>query len=142
MKSDPALEQVALLSRQATDNESSFLRHILLAASSMLGILISLHSEPPKYLYSRWVFVLSVLTLALAILLGTLALYDLSKLARRAQKALSEEGVAAIRECRSKRPIYVAHSGYYAFCEKSTYVLLLTSLALLCSYAVCNTFGL
>lgn len=137
---DSTLEQVARLSREATDKESEFLRYILLAASGMLGILISLHSASPECLYSRWAFLLSVLSLALAILLGSLVLYDLSKLARRAQEMLSEEYAAAIREHRPQKPIFLTHARYYAFCEIATYILLLLSLVLLCAYAVCNTF--
>lgn len=135
-------EQGARLSREATDKESAFLQHILLVASSMFGILISLHPKSPEYLYSRWGFVLSVLSLALAILLGSLALYGRSRLARRAQKRLSEEGRAAIREHRPMSPVYLSLSGYYALCEKAVYTLFLIALVLLCTYALCNTFGI
>lgn len=136
------LEQGARLSREATDKESEFLRYILLAASSIFGILISLHPKSPEYIYSRWVFLLSVLTLALALLLGSLALYGRPRLPRRAQKRLSEESRAAIREHRPMNPVYITVSGYYSLCEKAAYTLLLIALVLLCTYALCDTFGI
>lgn len=136
------LRQGSRLSLRAADKEYAFLQHLLLVSSSIFGILISLHPNTPEYLYSRWVFVLSALTLGAAILCNTVALYAQSRLVRRTQKMLSEEGIAAIHEKRHIRPVRINKLRYHVFCEIATYVLLLIALVLLCVYAVCKSFGL
>lgn len=139
---EPVLKQLAQLSREASAKESAFLQHILLVASSTFGILISLHPSVPEYRYSRLGFVLSVAILGLAILCNAIALFAQSRLPRRAQKDLSEEGRAAIRENRPVNQICVQRKKYHVFCERATYILLVVALISLCSYAVCNAFAL
>lgn len=135
-------EQIEGLSREAEAKESSFLQHILLVTSSTLGILVSLHPSAPEHRYSRWVFVLSVVALGMALLCDTLSLYAQTRLVRRAQKKLSEECSSAIRENRSMNPVCVGREKYHVFCERATYILLVIALICLCSYAVCNAFAL
>ena len=133
-------EQIERLSREAEAKESSFLQHILLVTSSTLGILVSLHPSAPEHRYSRWVFVLSVVALGMAVLCNTFSLYARTRLVRRAQKELSDECSKAIRENRPMNPVCVGWE-YHVFCERATYILLVVALISLCSYAVCNAFG-
>lgn len=134
-------EQIERLSREAEAKESSFLQHILLVTSSTLGILVSLHPSAPEHRYSRWVFVLSVVALGMAVLCNTFSLYARTRLVRRAQKELSDECSKAIRENRPMNPVCVGWEKYHVFCERATYILLVVALISLCSYAVCNAFG-
>lgn len=59
--------------------EYSFYKHLLLVASSILGILISLHQTGSSPLYARVTFFLAVVLLTLGILALSVVVYDYTK---------------------------------------------------------------
>ena len=111
------LEKLEQLARESTEKQCTFLQHILLVASSSLGILISLHPTTPEHLYSRWGFLLSVILLGLSVASGTGTLYSQTKLVDRARKAFADECVKSLEEKRSPRMVYIAKTKIHVFCE-------------------------
>ena len=136
------LEKLEDLAREFAEKQCTFFQHILLVASSSLGILISLHPTTPVLRYSRWGFLLSVILLGLAVASGTITLYSQTKLVDRARQAFADECVKSLEEKRPPKMVTVAKTRIHVFCEKATYILLSLGWLCLCAYAVCRSYGI
>jgi hypothetical protein len=122
---------------QAVRKRESFFRHALLVASSIFGILISLHSNNSQYLHIRLVFFLSTAFLACGILLTGVALFDHANLASRLRElhykavetAVKAGGIdiGSLQLKELKRTI---------FCEKCSLALFVSSVILLTVYTL------
>ena len=126
------LSELSDITQESADIQRSFLQHALLVSSSMLGILVSLHTTTPQCRWLRWVFALAVGVLANAI-----ALYAQTRLADRVVRKYAAEYKAALSEHRQLHPVVVNKTMLHTACERATYILLLSALLLLGIYAVC-----
>ena len=80
------IQMITNLTNESTEKQAEFYRNILVVSASVLGILISLHTQQSSVLYIRLVFALSVLLLLLGTLSISLLLFDLSLLPERTRQ--------------------------------------------------------
>ena len=127
------------ITEQSNLNKQSFLQSLLLLASSILGILMSLHSTHSECLYIRLVFVLSTILLLVGNICLSVVLYDFSNLPKRMAVLLEKE----VRNAKSKAvevpPLLVNHKKRTSILEKIAYVLLITGLVLQVVYSALLT---
>lgn len=69
----------------------SFFQNILIASSSVFGIIVSLHPYAPQCQYTRWVFLCGIVLLSLGILASGLSLYILSTVYDRMRAKLLKQ---------------------------------------------------
>ena len=131
------LSELSDITQESADIQRSFLQHALLVSSSMLGILVSLHTTAPQGRWLRWVFALAVGILVLGVLANAIALYAQTRLADRVVRKYAAEYKAALSEHRQLHPVVVNKTMLHTACERATYILLLSALLLLGIYAVC-----
>ena len=74
---------------QATEKVIDFYRHLLTVSAGSLGLLTGLHASSAECLYTRLVYLLVVVTLAIGILTSAIVLHGLSMLPARVQKNIS-----------------------------------------------------
>jgi hypothetical protein len=130
----------AKLASESSRNKETFFRHVLLVASSIFGILISLHSSNSLCLYIRVAFVFSVALLGCGILLAGMSLYDRAHYAegmRQAHYSAVETAIAEREEDISE--LCVKEKKRTKVFETCSLALLFTSVLSLIVYAVLRT---
>jgi hypothetical protein len=130
------LETQADLAAQSSDKQAAFFQHILLVSSSILGILISLHTNTSAILYIRLVYVLSVASLALGVLTTGIVVYDHSRMLEDLRRKHNRESIDALKDDRKLNPVYATKKKRTSFCEKYSLFLLVIGLFLLTIYAI------
>lgn len=113
-----------------------WLQHVLLLASTLFGILISLHSNISYNLYARWNFALAIVLLALGILTTSIALYAHVDTLKRIRILYAKEAQNAIREGRATGYVNVNERKVFGICESIGYLCLIACVLLLASYSV------
>jgi hypothetical protein len=143
---DDELEEKKVELSEITQAENEKLciwfRHILFVISTLLGILVSLHTNIPGCLYVRLCFSLSNVLFAMAIagMLAVCYTYSAGS-ARSARTAYQNELLAAIREGRKLRPVGVNISKVFFLVEKASYVCIALALLLLAVYSLLIAFN-
>jgi lysylphosphatidylglycerol synthetase-like protein (DUF2156 family) len=125
-------EQSNLLS----EKRSAWRHQLLVAASALFGILISLQSTGTQSQCTRLAFALAIVLLALGILSTAIALYEQIDAIDRSRKAYSAESQAAFREGREMKPVAVRARKLFSFCAGASYICFGLSVLLLAVYAV------
>ena len=121
----------------------SFFQSILVASSSVFGILISLNDTFLQSQCIRLVFALSIVLLTLGILFSAIALYDLSTIYDRIRKELLKAEFDNVCDGRPHTPGNVRSgnrsiSKVFQICSVSSLLLSLISLMV---YALLITFN-
>lgn len=130
------------LSSRAMQEEASLFRNIMIAASSMLGIVAALHTTNSTTLYIRLAFSLSLVLFALGILLAGSVLYIHANYSKRVLRGHSDriQQLEADDEGEGtsprKRKLY---PWYHRWCVTATYISLIGALLLLTIYAVLSS---
>ena len=124
------------LSEKANEKTLSLWQHILLVSSSIDGVLISLHTESPSYLYIRLVFLLSVFLLSVGVSCSAIVLFDLTALHERARQEFLHEYEKAIQDDRKLKPVYVGYKKRTLICQKTSYWCFALSMLLLLTYTI------
>jgi hypothetical protein len=130
------IKMIAEQSNLLTEKLSEWHHRLLVAASALFGILISLHTTSQVCPLARLTFAAAIVSLALGILLTAYSLYREIDAIRRARKAYVEESVAALREGRATDPVVARERKRFVFCAKASYTCFAFSVLLLALYAV------
>ncbi len=131
------IKQYVKMTRQASKIKMGFLQHILIVASSILAIILSLHTNNSQVAYLRWVFVVSVVFLLIGTLSMVVALFDYSNLPERARQTYFDEIMDAIKNnTELKEVISIFDRKRTKFFEKSSYSFLVLGLILFVTYNV------
>jgi hypothetical protein len=129
-------EQLSEVVKEATEKRISFFQYVLLVSSSILGIIISLHTTNSQCLYIRLVFVLSVIFLLLGALCMVVVLYDFSNFPERARQAYLTEIGNAMKNDEKVQPVFVNPHKRTLIFEKLSYIFLFLGLISLVTYTV------
>jgi hypothetical protein len=125
------------LSAQRYSTYYSWLRHILLMASGLIGILISLHTKKSESLCEHYSFVLTIGLLGLGILTGSISLYDEIHSLDRHRKVLAEAVAKRLKHGTSYGQISVIdRAKIFILTEWICYLSFALSLVSLIVYAV------
>ena len=125
---------------QATEKVIDFYRHILTVSAGSLGLLTGLHASSAECLYTRLVYLLVVVTLAIGILTSAIVLHGLSMLPARVQKEYLEERRSATREGRPTRSVLVYAKKLTVWAEQCCLVSLSISLIGIVVYVCLTSF--
>lgn len=131
-----SLVTLAQQSNLPTEKRSTFHHRLLVASSSLFGVLIALHTKVEAGLPARMAFSAAILSLAIGILLCSLALYHEIDATSRARKLYTEESIAALRESRATEPVSAPERKIFVLCAKAAYICFAISVLLLASYVV------
>ena len=118
------------------EKQVAFSQHVLLLSSSLLGILIALHSSGTQSPPPHWVFALATTLLAMGIPLTTIGLYGHIDTLKRAQEAYADELQSARNEHRDARIVAISARKVFSLCEKIGYIFLLLSVLMFALYSV------
>lgn len=127
------------LAEEASNKKSSLFSNLLIASTSMLGIVVSLHTPTEIQLYIRLVFVVALLLFVFGILAVAIVLHSHIMAVKQLRALYAEECIRALREDRSPDMVQVNPSRLYRFCEKAGYICLAAGLLTLTTYAILLT---
>ena len=132
-------EQIKNLNRlkvEAESKQDTFFQQLLIVSSTLLGLIVSLHTTNSPLLYIRLVYVAALALLSLGVLATAVAVYGRAKthalLAERFQTELN----TALHTDRQVEPVYTRHSKVTLFCQKASLLLLVVGVLLLACYGV------
>lgn len=128
--------ELAHNSRLAT---TAVFQSLLVAATSILGILVALHSTHGASLYIRWVFALALGLLLLGILFAGVVLHSVASYAWRAYREHWEWYTKIAQGKPVKNPLHIPEYKYPHYFEAATYIALIGALILLTTYAVLSS---
>jgi hypothetical protein len=132
-----SFEQLSTLAEKRDEKVFGFIKQVLLMASSLLGILVSLHKTSSEIRFSRLSFSFSVGLLALGILLLIIALSaEVAKHRSMFLKRKAEVSTQLSDESYRPKMIFGNPSKIYRFCETFGYISLSLSIISLAVYAV------
>lgn len=117
---------------------SSFLRHVLLIASTILGVLISFHSTDSLCKTARISFAISLVLLSLGILLLSIGLYEqVSSHVRLARNSWAKlRKLVLENELIDDTENLIFPRKIYSICEKTGYISLILSVVSLTVYGI------
>lgn len=137
MNPDFAKKKITELSIEATKQEATFLQHTLLISTTLLAILVSFKSEETNCCSNR-IFILTIVSLCLTILFNGISFYEQIRIFRRAGADLLKE----IENPQQKDFLDTSKTKFHLICLYITYVLLILTPILLCTYGVLNALNL
>jgi hypothetical protein len=123
-------------SRLSVEKRFAYQQYLLIPASTLLGILISLHGSNLNTLYTRLFFSLAIVALVCGILTNALSLYGHVDAVNRAQKAGIQEVSSALREHREVNYVSAPERRVFVACERIAYTSYALSLVFLSLYTV------
>lgn len=132
-------KQVFEQSNQITKERALWMQRILFVGVTLFGILVSLHSNTPTNRYTRLCFAVACASLALGILLLSIASYAHIAVQTRARNKYAEEVRNAIDENRGVNAVRVDKLKPFSICEAVAYIALLLSVLLLGAYSLLLT---
>ena len=135
-KLQEAVRKLQELTMASYEKQLSFLYHLLLVSSSVLSIVISLHTSNEAPLYIRWAFAIAVILLTLGVLACSIALYCQKEIAERGRQKYIEEHIQAMRNGELHEATLVEKTRLHKICERLTYILLPAAIVLLALYAI------
>jgi len=127
-------EQLTELTEKIGERQSEWFRHLLLIASSLLGILVSLHSKTDNGYSARLIFLLVVFFLMFGILTGSLCLYAEIHAMKKAKRLYIEEAKNSLAENRDIQAVFSKKPLWFSVCQVSTYIIFSGSVMLLAVY--------
>lgn len=114
----------------------SFIKQVLLLATTLFGILIALHKYPSLNCTHRIIFSLSLVLLSLSILFLIIASHGLIEVYTRLMKHLQEELQSPFLSQIANEPSYGIAPSFYKYAELIGYTLFSLSLISLTVYAI------
>ena len=147
MNYQEAERAIGILTNEILAQRGSYIRHILLLASGLFGILIALHSGVRSDITSHYnstpvrvLFAIAISLLALGLLLGALSLYAEVDTRTRAYQALQAELDKAKRENRAVEKTGAGRRKIFVFFEIACYVSLVLAVLCLALYSFLLVF--
>lgn len=134
-KLNSLIQQLQEVMQERNAKHYAFLRHILLMASGLFGVLVSFHSKAPADQGDRLYFLIALGTLALGILFGSFALYSEVSCLKRLQKGLAEEGKCMLQQGRDQQGVFLKPSWFFRIVELACYTSFFVSIAMLVTYS-------
>lgn len=123
-----------LMDERAVKNET-WVKQILLMASGLIGILISLHKNRSEDICEHYIFVTTIALIGLGILSGSIYLYESidtnNRMVRQLKKYLSLSG-----ESQNEKLIFLKPSIFYVIMKYVFYASLILSIPSLVIYAM------
>jgi hypothetical protein len=116
-------------------------QYLLLPASTLLGILTSLHKNDLGTLCARLFFALAIALLACGILTNAIALYSHIDAVSRLRKAGDQDVSDALREHREVNYVSAPGRKIFAVCETAAYAAYVLSLVFLSLYTIFMTWA-
>lgn len=119
----------------------SFFQNILIVASAVFGILVSLHDTTAQSQCIRWVFLPGIVLLALGILTAAIVLYDLATAYDRLRQELLKGECDNVCAGKGYKPenVKVGNRNRIRFFQKCSVFSLLFSLVILTTYVILIT---
>lgn len=127
------------LSNLLAEKRASWSQQLLLASSTLLGILVSLHSRSSDNLYVRLCFALAIVLLCIGILMTGISLYSYVDAISRTREEFVKEAILAAREHRAAQNVSVPTKKINVFCEKTSYICFASCVLVLSLYMVLNS---
>lgn len=124
------------LTNLLAEKKSSWHQQLLIASTTLFGVLIALQQGNASLLAARLTFALAVAFLAIGILLIAISLYSHVDAISRARKLATDESIKALREERAMNPIAAKEKKKFQICEKLAYICYALSMILLTIYVV------
>ncbi len=122
--------------KESVDKKIAWLQHILLVSSSILGIILSLHSATQQCLHIRLVFAVAVVLLLCGVLLTGYVLYIFSNLAEKTRESFHKAIDTALKNDKEVEAVFVPKKKSTPIFEKISYVCLISSLFLFVLYSI------
>lgn len=129
------LEKLAEMRKEALSEQIALYQQLMIGASALLGVLISLYTGRPETPSVRWLFISAITSLTAALLAIGLVLFDRTMLKARLWKAFQMELAQAALEDRKAKTVSVPDRKRTIWLEKIFLVLLPASLVILLLYA-------
>lgn len=129
------------LAEEVANKKSSLFSGLLIASTSMLGILISLHTPSQIPLHIRLVFVAALLLFVFGIVAVATLLYTHIAAVKQLRALYTDESIRAHREGRNPDMVKVNPSMLQKACELATYICLAAGLLTLTVYAILVTLA-
>lgn len=137
----PTFHKTQELTRDSFEKQLSFHQHILLVSSSVLSIVISLHSYNESPLYIRVIFISAVILLTLGVLTCAIALYSQKEITERGRQAYISAHIEALRTGKNPGVVSIKKTSLHKTCETLTCILLPLSIVLLAIYTILENFS-
>lgn len=138
---DESLDKLILLTQKRDELHYDFLKHILLMASSLLGILVALHTGSTEHVYSYICYCLGVGLLCCGILLLSSTLYARVLSLNRQVKDSAADILQQIRTNAPQGELNVLYLPRWSvFFERVAYVSFCLSLVFLTAYAILSGY--
>ena len=128
------------LAQLLAEKRAQWFQHILLVGTTLLGILVSLHTNSSSNLYVRLCFALSIVQLALGLLLSGMLLYSFQEAIARTRQDYLEKAKLAVRENKQPDGASAPPKKIYIIAEKAAYICLASSFLFLTLYVVLYSF--
>jgi hypothetical protein len=129
------IEQLVDLTNLSADKQLAFFQQLLVVASGILGIVVSLHTSTSPHMYVRILFVVAIAMLAIGILMTVVVLFDHARLVERVRQSLRIEIQSALKENRKLNLVSIEKKKRTLFCEKGSLCILSVGLIELVIYA-------
>jgi len=120
----------------ALSKRESFFQQLLIVSSTLLGIVISLHTTNSPHLCIRLVFVAALVLLALGVLATVFVVFDFLQIRHQSRQVYLTELNTASQNNRPVGYVQVEAKKRTAFLEKSSLLFFVSGLIVLTSYAV------
>jgi len=133
------IDKHSKITKEAIRQKVSFLQNVLLASTSIVGILISLHNNNSQCLNIQLVFLLSVVLLSFGILCLALVLFDFSTIECRSAESFRKEIGESIENGVPLNLVPTTEKKFTSFFEVCSYVFLLMGFISLVIYSVLDT---
>ncbi|WP_419510768.1 hypothetical protein [Alistipes sp.] len=135
-------EKVCELSMELNRRRISWLQHILLLASALLGLLAGLNPDLGYSLTIRVLYALTLIFLAFGIICGAIALYGFQvKIGKEMYEKFKAELIDALKENRELNSISDNLPNGYLWASRVCSCLFLCSLCSLVSYSMLTIFN-
>ena len=132
-----SLKQLLEIAEKRDKVHTDFIKHILLMASGLLGIIVSLHKVPSTEVYSKYSFGIAVCSLALGIIFLTISL-SIHLYVQRSTFMKWKQEISKELDDESYKPkaVFVNPSKWFGYCEKLGYISLCVAIVSLSLYAI------
>jgi hypothetical protein len=134
-------EKLSGINKELSQMQSEWMRHLILVASGLLGILVSLHTGTANCIQIRLCYVLATSLLSLGILSAAISLYAEIYNLTKGRELYVEESKKALREGRNRKPMLVQHRKIFLLSRTIAHVCFALSIVLLALYAVLTSFA-
>ena len=132
-----SLKQLVEIAEKRDKVHTDFVKHILLMASGLLGIIVSLHKASSTEIFSKLSFGISVCSLSLGIIFLSISLSIHLYVQRSTfMKWKKEMSIEFDNPAYKPKAVFVNPSKWFGFCEKLGYISLCVAIIALSIYAI------